>query len=148
MAKQIAYIAIVLVVIVSGVYLCIHNAGVKSESKALYEKSHLTEADLKTEASFSACSIDETDEQDGLKVRYKKLYGVVHIDDFKIDANGGIKVELLSGNPAKILILDKTGNERFYNEVSELDFEPGEAGKYEVYLVGNKFTGKIEFSTY
>ena len=46
------------------------------------------------------------------------------------------------------MILDEKGNERFYKEVSELDFEPGEAGGYDVYLVGNKFTGGVQFSTY
>ena len=33
-------------------------------------------------------------------------------------------------------------------KVSTLTFEPGEAGEYDVYLVGNKFTGRVAFSTY
>lgn len=147
MIKQILYIAIVLVVIVSGVYLIIHNSGIKEECEALYEKSHLTAEDLKTESSFSACSIDEKDDG-SLIVKYKKLYGIVHIDTFKVNEDGGIEVAVLNNNLAKILILDKAGNELFYEEVSETYFEPGKAGKYDVYLVGNKFTGKIEFNAY
>ena len=148
MAKQILYIAIVLVVIVSGVYLVIHNNGIKAECEALYEKSHLTEEDLEFETSFSASAVDELDDKEGVRVKYKKLYGIVHIDTFKVDEDGGIHVEFLNGNPAKILILDKSGNERFYKEITEEYFDPGAAGKYDVYLVGNKFTGKIEFRVY
>lgn len=147
MIKQILYIAIVLVVIVSGVYLVIHNSGIKDESKALYEKSHLTVEDLETEASFSACSVDETDDG-SLVVKYKKLYGIVPVDTFKVSGDGGIDIEVLNSNVAKILILDKAGNEVFYEEVSEEYFEPGKSGKYDVYLVGNKFTGKIQFKSY
>ncbi|MBQ4596706.1 MAG: hypothetical protein IJB14_07000, partial [Firmicutes bacterium] len=141
MAKQIVHIAIILVVIVSGVYLGIHNNNIKAECEALYEKSHLTEENLKFETSFSATATDELDDKEGIRVKYKKLYGIAYIDTFKLEKEDGIEVRFLSGNPAKILILDGEGNERFYKEVSEVNFEPGKAGKYDVYLVGNKFTG-------
>lgn len=149
--KKIIYVSIVGFLLVSNLYFLMQNYEVKQECKALYEKEELTMSDLKTKSTFvTSSSISRGEEGDAPpeKVRYKKLYGVEYIGKYAITEDEGIDVSLLHGDPAKILILDEKGNERFYREVSTLTFEPGEAGEYDVYLVGNKFTGRVAFSTY
>ncbi len=149
--KRIIYVAIVGFLFVSNLYFLMQNYEVKQECKALYEKEELTMQDLKTKSTFvTSSSISRGEEGDAPpeEVKYKKLYGVEYIGNYDIEKNGGINVVSTTGDPVKVLILDEKGNERFYAEVSELEFEPGEAGGYDVYLVGNKFTGRVVLNTY
>ena len=149
--KRIIYVTIFIFLLASNLYFLMQNYEVKQDCKELYKKRHLTEMDMKSKSTFitssSTISGDEGDNPPE-EVRYKKLYGVEYIGEYKIDKNGGINVVSTTGEPVKVLILDGKGDERFYAEVSELDFEPGETGGYDVYLVGNKFTGRVQFSTY
>lgn len=149
--KRIIYVTIFIFLLASNLFFLMQNYEVKQDCKELYEKRHLTEMDMKSKSTFitssSTISGDEGDNPPE-EVRYKKLYGVEYIGEYEIDKNGGINVVSTTGEPVKVLILDGKGDERFYAEVSELDFEPGEAGEYDVYLVGNKFTGRVAFSTY
>ena len=149
--KRIIYVAIVGFLFISNLYFLMQNYEVKQECKALYEKEELTIQDLKSKSTFvTSSSISRGEERDAPpeEGKYKKLYGVEYIGNYDIEKNGGINVVSTTGKPVKVLILDEKGNERFYAEVSELNFEPGEAGGYDVYLVGNKFTGRVAFSTY
>lgn len=149
--KRIIYVAIVGFLFISNLYFLMQNYEVKQECKALYEKEKLTIQDLKSKSTFvtsSSISLGEEGDAPPEEVKYKKLYGVEYIGNYDIEKNGGINVVSTSGKPVKVLILDEKGNERFYKEVSEMNFEPGEAGGYDVYLVGNKFTGRVAFSTY
>lgn len=149
--KRIIYVTIFIFLLASYLFFLMQNYEVKQDCKELYEKRHLTEMDMKSKSTFitssSTISGDDGDNPPE-EVRYKKLYGVEYIGEYEIDKNGGINVVSTTGEPVKVLILDGKGDERFYAEVSELDFEPGEAGGYDVYLVGNKFTGRVQFSTY
>ena len=42
-----------------------------------------------------------------IEVKYKKLYGIEHVADYELDKDGGIDVDFLEGDPAKILIFDE-----------------------------------------
>lgn len=134
--------------LISFVTIGIENIEVKNECKALYAKEELTEEDLKI-SKFTYSTATESDGEDGKKiaVQYKKLYGVEYVGEFKLDENEGLQAVFSKGR-AKVLILDEEGEERFYAEVSELYFEPGETGRYDIYFVGNKYTGRVVFSTY
>ena len=155
MSKQriikIIYAVIFVFLLVSNLYFCLQNYQVKQECKTLYEKETLTAEDLKAKSAFIAArttTYGEEGEASPAKVSYRKLYGVEYIGKYEINENEGIEVSFWHGDPAKTLILDKDGNEMFYEEATELGFEPGKAGKYDVYIVGNKFTGKVEIKTY
>lgn len=138
--------------LIYGIHSMIEYNKIKEGYISLYEKGHLTNEDIKTLSSdYKYCTTTMPNEESATSpeaITYKKLYGIEYIGQYEVDKDGGINVKFLHGDPAKILILDEKGNERFYAEVSELDFEPGEAGEYDVYLVGNKFTGRVAFSTY
>ena len=119
--------------------------------EAMYEKAYLTAEDLKTSSSYKYSTVTMPNEEEAVApeaVSYKKLYGVEYIGKYSITEDEGIEVSFLHGEPAKTLILDKDGNEMFYDEVTELGFEPAKAGKYDVYIVGNKFTGRVQIKTY
>ena len=144
--KKIISLIVAIAALVSAINLWLDHCQDVERYEAFYEKRHLTAEDMKMESSWKSCTTigDAPFEE----VRYRKLYGAEYIGEYEIDKNGGINVVSTSGKPVKVLILDEKDNERFYAEVSELDFEPGEAGGYDVYLVGNKFTGRVAFSTY
>lgn len=149
--KRVLYIIVFTVLLASNVYFVAENYKVNQECKTLYEKEHLTESDLKSKSNFNYSSSMVSGEDEDAppeKVKYKKLYGVEYIGQYEIEQNGCIDVKVIDGNSVKILVLDENGKERFYREVTELSFEPNEAGKYDVYLVGNKFTGQVEIKTY
>lgn len=149
--KSILYIILVLFVIACGMYTWLHDYDLKQEAKVIYEKEQLTEEDIKFGSTFSGSSSSasgEEGENPPTDVRYKKLYGVEHIGNYDVEKDGGITVEIVRGENVKILILDENGNERFYDEVYDLDFDPGEAGSYDLYFVAKKFTGRACISTY
>ena len=149
--KRIIYVVVFVVILAIKLYFVAENYQENKEYKALYEKEYLTSEDLKTESIYNY-STSTTPGEEGKappeEVRYKKLYGVEYIGKYSITEDEGIEVSFLHGDHAKILILDKEGHERFYAEVSELNFEPGETGEYDVYIVGNKFTGRVDIKTY
>ena len=144
--KKILSLIVTIIVLVNVINLWVDHRQEVEEYEAFYEKRHLTAEDLKVESSWKSCTTIG-DAPFG-EVRYKKLYGAEYIGEYEIDKNGGINVVSTTGKPVKVLILDEKGNERFYKEVSELDFEPGEAGGYDVYLVGNKITGGVKIRIY
>ena len=151
--KKIISIIISIVALVSAINLYVEHHQDVQEYKALYEKEYLTEKDLKTKSNYTYCTstiLGDEGETPPAEVRYKKLYGVEYIGKYKIAEDEGIEVSFWHGGPAKVLILDKDGNERFYEEVTELGFEPGETGEgeYDVYIVGNKFTGRVKIRIY
>ena len=149
--KRFLYIIVFMVLLAFNVYFVAENYTVHQECKTLYEKEHLSSKDLKSKSVFNYSSSRVSGEDEDAppeKVKYKKLYGVEYIGQYEIEQNGGIDVKVVEGNSVKILVLDENGKERFYKEATELSFEPNEAGKYDVYLVGYKFTGKVEIKTY
>ena len=130
------------------IYLKSESNEIKKVSNLLYKVDYLTIEDVKNKSTFKSCISVEDDDAGEINVKYKKLYGIEHVADYELDKDGGVEVDFLDGDPAKILIFDENGNQRFYEEVSQLNYEPGESGKYSVYLVGNKFTGEVIFSSY
>lgn len=154
-ARRIIYAVIFIVILVTKLCFVVddykENKAEKEEYMALYAKEHLTVEDINTESSYSystATTPGDEGEVPPEEVEYKKLYGVEHIGQYEIDKNGGIEVTVFHGDNVKLLILDEEGKERFYREITEATFEPGETGDYDVYLVGNKFTGRVAFSIY
>lgn len=149
--KRIIYITVFIFLLASNLYFLMQNYEVKQDCKELYEKKHLTEIDLKSRSTFitsSSTILGDEGDAPPEEVKYKNLYGIEYIGKYEVDKDGGIQVKVLHGDSVKVLILDKEGKERFYKELSTLTFEPGEAGGYDIYLVGNKFTGRVAFSTY
>ena len=149
--KRIIYVTIFIFLLVSNLYFLMQNYLVKQDCKELYEKKHLTEMDLKSKSTFITSSSTipgDEGETPPEEVQYKKLYGIEYIGEYEVKEDGGIEVKVLHGDNVKVLILDEDGEERFYKEISTLSFEPGEAGEYDVYLVGNKFTGRVAIKTY
>lgn len=145
---RIVWLLMVVFCIIGFIYTKCEKVETIKECKVLYEKKHLTEEDLKTKPTFKFSTSTKSEETGEVEVKYKKLYGIDYIEKFKIDKDGGIKIESSNDAPAKYLILDETGNERFYREASKLFFEPGETGNYDVYIIGNKFSGKVTFTIY
>lgn len=151
MIKKLISLIVVIVVLVNLINIWNDHRQEAEEYEAFYAKQHLTAEDMKVESTYKTNTVitpGEEGKEPPSEVRYKKLYGVEYIDEYEIDKDGGIEVKVLHGDNVKVLILDENGQERFYKEVSTLTFEPGEAGGYDVYLVGNKFTGRVAFSTY
>ncbi|MBQ3611270.1 MAG: hypothetical protein IJA01_03260 [Firmicutes bacterium] len=146
MIKKIISLIVAIVTLVSAINLWLDHRQDVEEYEAFYEKRHLTAEDMKMESSWKSCTtIGGTPPEE---VSYRKLYGIEYIGEYEIDKDGGINVISATGEPVKVLILDEKGKEIFYRAISTLYFEPGEAGEYDVYLVGNKFTGRVAFSTY
>lgn len=130
------------------IYLYSEKYDIKQGSKVLYNVDRLTVEDTEIKSTFKSCVSAKDDETGQVEVKYKKLYGIEHVADYQLDKDGGIEVDFLDGDSAKILIFDEDGTQRFYEEVSQLNYEPGESGKYSIYIVGDKFTGKATFSSY
>ena len=151
MIKKIISLVVVIVALVNVINLWVDHSQEVEEYEAFYAKQHLTAQDIKTESTYKTNTVI-TPGEEGTKppseVKYKKLYGIEYIGEYEVKEEGGIEVKVLHGDNVKVLILDEEGEERFYRELSTLTFEPGEAGGYDVYLVGNKFTGRVSFSTY
>ena len=131
---------------VSLLYFQSEDIAVRNTCKELYAKEELTAEELKI-STFAYSTVTESEGEDGesMAVQYKRLYGAEYVGAFELDESEGIEA-ILSRGKAKVLILDEAGEQRFYREVSELYFEPGEAGKYDIYFVGNKYTGRVVFS--
>ena len=151
--KRIISFVVAIVALVNLINLWVDHRQDVEEYTAFYEKSHLTADDLKTESSYKYSTTTMPNEESATSpaaVSYKKLYGVEYIGKYEIAEDEGIEVSFWHGDPAKTLILDKDGNEMFYDEVTEVGFEPGETGEgeYDVYIVGNKFTGRVKIRTY
>lgn len=146
MIKKLISLIVLIVALVNVINLCIDHRQEVEKYEAFYAKQHLTAEDIKTESSWKSCTTFGDDPP--MEVQYKKLYGIEYIGEYEIDKDGGINVISATGEPVKVLILDEKGKEIFYRAISTLYFEPGEAGEYDVYLVGNKFTGRVSFSTY
>lgn len=151
MIKKIISLVVAIVALVNVINLWVDHSQEVEKYEAFYAKQHLTAEDMKVESTYKTNTVI-TPGEEGTKppseVQYKKLYGIEYIGEYKVEEDGGIEVKVLHGDNVKMLILDEERNERFYKEVTTLTFEPGEAGGYEVYLVGNKFTGRVSFSTY
>lgn len=145
---QIVSLVMAILCCINLIYLKSESNEIKKVSNVLYEADYLTIEDVKNKSTFKSCISVEDEDTGEIEVKYKKLYGIEHVADYELDKDGGIDVDFLDGDPAKILIFDENGNQRFYKEVSELNYEPGEKGKYSVYLVGNKFTGEVIFNAY
>ena len=130
------------------IYLNSESHSIKKSSEVLYGVDRLSIEDVENMSTFKSCFAAQDDETGELEVKYKKLYGAEHLMDYKLDEDGGIQVDFASGDQAKILIFDEARNQRFYKEVSQLYFEPGESGEYSIYIVAKGFTGKIVCGTY
>lgn len=130
------------------IYLNSESHSIKKTSNVLYGVDRLSIEDVENMSTFKSCFAAQDDETGELEVKYKKLYGAERLMDYKLDEDGGIQVDFASEDTAKILIFDEEGNQRFYKEVSQLNFEPGESGEYSIYAVAKGFTGEIVCSTY
>lgn len=131
----------------------IAEAELKKECEILYQKELLTPEDMEIGSTYktsTAIFTGEEDEGPPEQIKFKKLYGIEPIGTYEIDKNGGLEVEFVSGK-AKILIIDQNGQQRYYEELESpesLSFEPGQSGKYDVYIFGNKSTVRVLLSTY
>lgn len=130
------------------IYLYSESYYIKNASNVLYDVDYLSVEDVEINSTFRSCTSVEDDDTGEIEVRYKKLYGIEHIADYELDKDSGIEVISVNGDPVKILIFDEGGKQRFYKEISQLNFEPGEIGEYSVYIVAKGFTGEIVCSTY
>lgn len=148
--RTILPIVTMIISIAGMIYFGTNIAKDRNMYEAMYEKTYLTAEDLKTSSSYKYSTVTMPNEEAVAPeaVSYKKLYGVEYIGKYAITEDEGIEVSFLHGGPAKILILDKDGNEMFYDEVTEVGFEPAKTAKYDVYIVGYKFTGRIAIRTY
>ena len=144
--KKIVSLIVSIIVLVNAINLWVDHRQEVEEYNAFYEKRHLTAEDLKVESTYKTNTVitpGEEGKEPPSEVRYKKLYGIEYIGKYELKEEGSIEVKVLHGDNVKVLILDEEEKERFYKEITTLTFEPGEAGEYDVYLVGNKFTGRV-----
>lgn len=125
----------------------------KKGCEVLYEKEFLTPEDMKIGSTYKTSTeifSGEEGETPPEQIRFRKLYGIELVGTYEIDKDGGLEVEFDAGK-AKILILDEKGQQRYYEELESpgsLSFEPGETGKFDVYIFGRKSTVKVLLSTY
>ena len=112
------------------------------EAAKLYDKTEITKADLEVKSDYKTITEVGSAESGDLSYKIRKLSGAEYIGQIKLAENEGADITCTPGD-AKILILDEQGQQRFYASVTELHVEPGEAGNYDVYLIGKRFTGKV-----
>lgn len=132
------------VVIWIGLIICMigwHREAI--ENSKIYDKAEITKTDIEKESSYKTATI--VDYPDGGEFSYKirKLSGVEHIRQIHLEDDEEVTVTCSAGD-AKILIMDEQGQQKFYQAATELQIYPGNAGTYDIYLVGKKYTGKVE----
>lgn len=109
---------------------------------SLLNKAEITQADLSMGNDYKTSTEIGTVESGNYYYRVRKLSGPEHLGKLKLGENEGADITCTHGD-AKILIMDEQGQQRFYAAVTELYVEPGEAGDYDVYLIGKRFTGEV-----
>lgn len=114
------------------------------EASKLYDENEISKADLEIGTEWAKSSF-ETRSSDGRGISYsvRKLSGPQHIAKVKLGEDDEVYMTITSGD-VKMLIMDEQGNQMFYAPVTEAYINPGEAGTYNIYLIGKKFTGKVE----
>jgi len=142
--KIIEIVCLIMAVIcfINWIYLKSESNEIKNNCKALYEKEHITAEDLKTKSTFRSCVTVGDEESSEIEAKYRKLYGVEHIGSMDLSEYEGVDV-ICSMGDARILITDEAGTELFYESVSELYYEPGPSGKYDIWVVGKNFSGEV-----
>ena len=115
------------------------------ENGRIYAKSEITKADIEKESSYKTATIIDEPDSGEFYYKIRKLSGVEHVGQIHLDDDEGVTITCSAGD-AKILIMDEQGQQRFYQAATELHIYPGNAGTYDIYLVGKKYTGKLEIT--
>ena len=113
------------------------------EAGKIYDKSEITKADIEKESSYKTATILADPDSGDFYYKIRKLSGVEHVGQIHLDDEEGVTV-ICSAGDVKILVMDEQGVQRFCQAATELQIYPGNAGTYDIYLVGKKYTGEME----
>ena len=150
---SIVNLVIVIILFIVTIPDAIDGMKFKKECETLYEKELLTAEDIEIGSTYRTSTVITAGEE-GVdppeKISFRKLYGIEPVGTYEINKDGGLEIEFTAGK-AKVLILDESDQQRYYDELEasgSMSFEPGKTGKYEVYIFGNKSTVKVQLNTY
>ena len=113
------------------------------ENGRIYDKPEITKADIEKESSYKTATIIGNPDSGEFYYKIRKLSGVEHVGQIHLADDEAVTVTCSAGD-VKIMIMDEQGQQRFYQAATELKIYPGNAGTYDIYLVGKKYTGKVE----
>ena len=141
MKKKIYKIACIIFIII-GVLLLLDGMTGRIDNNKFYDKKNVTVETIR-EAGFPSAWVNSRNTwHNGAEARFVMLSGLEYIGHKDISGNESIDVELSKGK-AKIVILYNEREVKFCQEVSTLSFEPGEAGSYDVWIIGKWYTGDV-----
>ena len=115
------------------------------ENGRIYEKSEITKSDIEKESSYKTSTTVGDPNSGEFYYRIRKLSGVEHVGQINLEDDEEVTITCSAGD-VKILVIDEQGQQRFYQAATELQIYPGNAGIYDIYLVGKKYTGKVEIT--
>lgn len=115
------------------------------EAGKIYDKSEITKADIEAVSSYKTATIVGDPDSGDFYYKIRKLSGVEHVGQIHLSDEERVTVTCSAGD-VKILIMDEQGWQRFYQAATELQIYPGNAGTYDIYMVGKKYTGELEIT--
>ena len=115
------------------------------ENGRIYEKSEITKGDIEKESSYKTSTTVGDPDSGEFYYKIRELSGVEHVGQINLEDDEEVTITCSAGD-VKILVIDEWGQQRFYQAATELQIYPGNAGTYDIYLVGKKYTGKVEIT--
>ncbi len=115
------------------------------EAGKIYDKSEITKADIEAVSSYKTATIVGDPDSGDFYYKIRKLSGVEHVGQIHLSDEERVTVTCSAGD-VKILVMDEQGWQRFYQAATELQIYPGNAGTYDIYMVGKKYTGELEIT--
>ncbi len=124
------------------VYLVVTGMWHANVAGQLYDKPEITKAEIESKSEYKTITTIGSSDSDDFYYKIRKLSGVERVCQINLDDDEGVTITCTPGD-AKILILDEQGQQMFYAPVTELHLQPDTAGKYDIYIIGKRFTGEV-----
>lgn len=115
------------------------------EAGKIYDKFEITKADIEAVSSYKTATIVGDPDSGDFYYKIRKLSGVEHVGQIHLEDDEEVTVTCSAGD-VKLLIMDEQDRQKFYQAATELQIYPGNAGTYDIYLVGKKYTGEVEIT--
>lgn len=125
------------------VYLIVTGLLRANVAGQLYDKPEITKSDIESESEYKTITTIGSSDSDDFYYKIRKLSGVELVCQINLDDDEGVTVTCTAGD-VKLLVMDEQGQQRFYQAATELQIYPGNAGTYDIYLVGKRYTGDVE----
>lgn len=141
---KVLYKVLMITGLVCSLYLIVTGAIQAKEAGALYDKTEITQADLKIQSEYKTITTVEGSEPEDFYYKIRKLSGAEFVRTIELEADESISITCTPGD-VKVLIFDEKGKQCFFAAVTEVTVSPKKAGVYDIYLVGKKYTGEVKF---